>query len=87
MKNPLGGMPSLEGIGVPGLGVGGPGVLSLAGVPTDEGSLRGRGRGGRKVEAGLEGEGMIGGLGLEGPGELTDGLGVWTAGLGWLTVC
>ena len=86
MKNPLGGIPSLGGIGVPGLEVVGPGVLSLAGVPTDEGSLRGRGRGGRKLEAGLEGEGMTGGLGLEGPGGLADGLGVWAAGLGWLTV-
>ena len=76
--------PSLGGIGVPGLGVVmvGPEILRLGGVLTDEGSLRGRGRGGRKLEAGLEGEGMTGGLGLEGPGGLTNGLGVLAAGLG-----
>ena len=76
--------PSLGGIGVPSLGVVmvGPEILRLGGVPTDEGSLRGRGRGGRKLEVGLEGEGMTGGLGLEGPGGLTDGLGVLATGLG-----
>ena len=75
MKNP-----SLGGIGVPGLGVVmvGPEILRLGGVLTDEGSLRG----GRKLEASLEGEGMTGGLGLEGPGGLTNGLGVLAAGLG-----
>ena len=76
--------PSLGGIGVPSLGVVmvGPEILRLGGVLTDEGSLRGRGREGRKLEAGLEGEGMTGRLRLEGPGGLTDGLGVLATGLG-----
>ena len=91
MKNPLEGIPALGGMGVPGLGVVRPGTLGLGGVPTEEGSLRGRGRGGRTLEAGLEA--MTGGLGLEGPGGLAYGLGVLAsglgaigAGLGWLTV-
>jgi len=61
VKNPLEGMPALGGMGVPGLGVVGPGILGLGGVPTEEGGLRGRSRGGRTPEAGLEG--MTGGLG------------------------
>jgi len=80
VKNPLEGIPALGGMGVPGLGVVRPGTLGLGGVPTEEGSLRGRARGGRTLEAGLEG--MTGGLGLEGPGGLADGLGVLAAGLG-----
>ena len=63
MKNPLEGMPALGGMGVPGLGVVGPGILDLGGVPIEEGGLRGRSRGGRTLplQAGLEG--MTGGLG------------------------
>ena len=59
-----------------------PGPVGRGGVPTEEGSLRGRARGGRTLEAGLEG--MTGGLGLKGPGGLADGLGVLAAGLGEL---
>ena len=48
-------MPTLEGIGVPGLGIMGPGILDLGGFPKEDGGLRGRGRGGLAPEAGLGG--------------------------------
>ena len=75
-------MPALGGMGVPGLGVVGPRILGLGGVPTEEGSLRGRDGGGRTLEAGLEE--VTGGLGSEGPLGLADGLGAMAAVLGLL---
>ena len=58
VKNPLGGRPTLGGMGVPGLCDTGPGILDLGGVLTEDGGLRGRGSGGRGVDMEL-----IGGLG------------------------
>lgn len=43
VKNPLRGMPTLGGMGVPGLGIMGPGILDLGGVPKVDGGLCGRG--------------------------------------------
>ena len=74
-------MPALWGMGVPGLRVVGPEILGLGGVPTEEGSLRGRDGGGRTLEADLEV--MTGGLGSEGPWGLeAAGLGVLEAAVG-----
>ena len=79
MKNPLWGIPTLGGMGVPGLGIMGPGILDLGGVPKEDGGLRGRGRRGLAPRAGL-GE-LTGGRGRRGLapeaglGELTGGLG------------
>lgn len=53
MKNPLWGMPTLGGMGVPGLGIMGPGILDLGGVPKVDGGLCGRGRRGLPPKAGL----------------------------------
>ena len=47
MENPLWGM------GVPGLGIMGPGILDLGGVPKEDGGLRGLGRRDLAPKAGL----------------------------------
>ena len=83
-------MPTLGGMGVPGLGIMGPGILDLGGVPTNEEG--GRGTSGLPPKAGLgeltEGRGRSGLPPKAGLAELTGGLGTLLGrGLGCDILC